>query len=68
MELVIPIEDLKKIEEKEGIKLKRIKREDIKFLEPPGWAEKTLESLVVEADDALAYRLFEKYRVKIIRK
>ena len=68
MELVIPIEELKKIEEAEGIKLKRLRREDVKFLEPPGWAEKTLDGLVVELDDELAYKLFEKYKVKIIRK
>ena len=66
MELIVDIEELKKIEEEMGIKLKRVRKEKVKWLEKPDWREKSYDALAVLADDELAYRIFEKYRVKAI--
>jgi hypothetical protein len=40
----------------------------VKWLIPPNWAEKTLEASVVEVPENLALEIFEKFKVKAIRK
>ena len=68
MELALSIDEIKKIEQEEGIKLKRLRKEDVKFLEKPDWAEKKQDGLAVEVPPELGQELFRKYKVKIIRK
>ncbi|MBR9679617.1 MAG: hypothetical protein GOU99_01040 [Candidatus Altiarchaeota archaeon] len=68
MELALSIDEIKKIEKEKGIKLKRIRKEDVKFLEKPSWAEKKQDGLAIEVPAELGYELFKTYKVKIIRK
>ncbi len=68
MELLVDIEELKKIESEMGIKLKRLRKGKVKWLEKPDWKEKSYDALVVEAPDDVAYEIFEKYRVKLMSK
>jgi len=68
VKIVVDIEELKRIEREEGIKLKRLEKAKVKWLEKPDWKEKTYDALVVEVPEALAYRIFEKYRVKALVK
>jgi len=66
MKMVVDIQELKKIEREMGIKLKRLEKAKVKWLIKPDWSEKTFDALVVEVPEDLAYKIFEKYRVKAL--
>ena len=68
MKILVDIEELKKIEKAEGIKLKRLEKGEIKWRVPPDWDEQKLDSLLVEIPDDAAPGIFEKYKVKFLRK
>lgn len=68
MKILVDIEELKKIEQKEGIKLKRLEKGEIKWRVPPDWDEEKLDSLLVEVPDNIAPQIFEKYKAKFLRK
>jgi hypothetical protein len=67
MQMKVDNDELKKIEEKHGA-LKRVKKDKVKWLVPPNWTEKTFEASVVEAPENEALEIFEKFKVKAIRK
>ncbi|MBR9689565.1 MAG: hypothetical protein GOV01_01550 [Candidatus Altiarchaeota archaeon] len=67
MEILVDEAELKKIELKFG-QLKRVGKDKLKWLIPPEWAEKTLEGIVVEVPTDMAAQIFEKFKVKTLRK
>lgn len=68
MKILVDFEELKKIEEKEGIKLKRLKKSEVSWRVPPDWDQEKSDALIVEVPDASAPAIFEKYKVKFLRK
>jgi hypothetical protein len=66
--ILVDIEELKKIEQQEKVKLKRLKKSEVKWLVPPDWDQQKLDALVVEVPDGMAPQVFEKYKVKFLRK
>ncbi len=73
MFILVDLDELKKIEAKYGV-LKKVKtpakleKEKVKWLLPPKWNEKTYEAALVEVPDNKAQEIFEKFKVKAIRK
>jgi len=59
--------ELKKIESKYG-RLPRVGKDNVKWLLPPDWKQKQMDAVIVEIPDAKAKEIFEKYRVKLLRK
>ncbi len=68
LQLVVEPGELKRIEGELGVKLKRVGTEEIKWRNPPNWEEKSIKAIVVEAPEELAYEIFEKYKVKVLRR
>lgn len=67
MEILVDPEELKRIEAKHG-PLKRVGKEKLKWLLPPEWSEKTFDGIVVEVPGEKAPEIFEKFKVKLLRK
>jgi hypothetical protein len=67
VEILVDKEELKKIEAIHG-SLRRVGGDKLKWLVPPEWAEKTFEGVVVEVPAGKAPEIFEKYKVKLLRK
>ena len=68
MQILVAIEELRKIEAETGLKLRRLKKAGLKWRMPPDWDEKKFDALVVEVPDDDAPGIFEKYKVKLLRK
>ncbi|HDR53159.1 MAG TPA: hypothetical protein ENN60_00575 [archaeon] len=68
MLILVDIEELKKLETETGLKLKRLEKADLKWRMPPDWEEKKFDALVVEVPEDVAPDIFEKYRVRHLRK
>lgn len=67
MEALVDPDELKKIESKYG-KLKQVGSEKVKWLLPPEWNEKQFDGVFVEIPDNKALEIFEKFKVKALRK
>ena len=67
MIIQVDLEELKKIEQKYG-QLKKIDKSKVKWLSSPKWNEKTFDAVLVEVSDNVAPEIFEKFKVKAIRK
>jgi hypothetical protein len=67
VEILVDADELKKIEAEHG-PLKRVGKDKLKWLLPPEWSEKTFDGVVVEVPDEKAPAVFEKFRVKLLRK
>lgn len=59
--------ELKKIESDYG-RLPRVGKDKVKWLLPPDWKQKQMDAVIVEIPDAKSEEIFEKYRVKLLRK
>jgi len=68
VKILVAIEELKKIEAETGLKLKRLEKSSIKWRAPPDWDEEKFDALLVEIPDDRAPEIFEKYKVKLLRK
>jgi len=67
MEALVDPDELKKIESEYG-QLKRVGSEKVKWLLPPEWNEKQFDGIFIEVPDTKAPEIFEKFKVKALRK
>jgi len=67
LEILVDAEELRKIEAEYG-PLRRVGKEKLKWLIPPEWSEKSFDGVLVEIPAEKAQEIFEKFRVKLLRK
>jgi hypothetical protein len=67
VKVLVDTEELKKIEAELG-QLKRVGKQELKWLVPPEWAETAFEGVLVELPEDRAAAVFRDFKVKTLRK
>lgn len=68
MQILIDIDELKKLESETGLKLKRLEKSTLKWRQPPDWDDIKFDAMMVEVPEDAVPDIFAKYRIKLLRK